>query len=103
MDITNLSALREVAEKATPGPWIHANEHGDDVIRTASGDALMYDTDYYPWFSLSNDDWMYIATFNPQTILALLDHLASEKARADGLALLVDLLLDHIASLTGVK
>lgn len=111
---SDLSALREVAEKATPGPWKHVTymsgtqnveypgskgiTFSDQVIAADASD-ICYESDAQPlpFINISHRredkgsevdpqrslNAAYIATFNPQTVLALLDHLAAEKARAD--------------------
>ena len=62
----NLKKLREIAEAATPGPWITC-EHicgGMMVIHEN-------DKDLAPEVS-EDEDATYIATFNPTTVLKLL-------------------------------
>jgi hypothetical protein len=99
--ISDLSALREVAEKATPGPWDVWREPCADKYEAAnelSEQAHLTDGFAGAIFLLnangkcpastgcgptSEANAAYIAAFNPQTVLALLEHLAAEKARAD--------------------
>lgn len=67
--------LREVAEKATPGEW-HVS--GKLTIRLGRNEWIAKAL----WRN-GEANAAYIALANPQTVLALLDDLAAEKARAD--------------------
>lgn len=67
--MTDIDALRKVAEAATPGPW---ELDGSDI---AAGDY---------WVAYSADtsvtDAAHIAAFDPPTVLALLDEVAALRA-----------------------
>lgn len=79
---TNHEHLREVAEKATPGPWNFSNAAGEWVIRDANQKylgGLMKGTR-----QLSNTA-VFIATFNPATAIALLDELAALRKENEAL------------------
>lgn len=76
MTALNKQALRQLAEKATPGPW--EMEHENIWFRDAEGYTkhLMYayqgdDVDDQQ----DHDNTAYIAAFNPKVVLALLDDL----------------------------
>ncbi len=58
----NIQALKEVAERATPGPWTseYCYVYGGD-------DRTIYDEGGH-----TPDDALHIATFNPQTVLAMI-------------------------------
>ena len=85
MTALNKQALRQTAEKATPGPW--EMEHENIWFRDTEGYTkhLMYayqgdDVDDQQDY----DNTAYIAAFNPKVVLALLDELeAAEKHIAE--------------------
>ncbi|EKP1101044.1 ead/Ea22-like family protein [Enterobacter hormaechei] len=80
------SALREAAEKATPGPWyVHDKpcEDGNYGIDTSDKEFL---AEAVVWWGFARqsiwreEDAKHIAAANPATVLALLDELeAAEK------------------------
>lgn len=79
MTALNKQALRQLAEKATPGPW--EMEHENIWFRDAEGYTkhLMYayqgdDVDDQQ----DHDNTAYIAAFNPKVVLALLDELEAK-------------------------
>lgn len=83
----NLPHLRSLAEAATPGPWFVAEDYDperpmpsfDEVIEYVAEDHIAASPalDYRP-------NAEFIATFNPQTVLQLLDRLeAAETALAN--------------------
>lgn len=96
-DELDLTKLREVAEAATPGPW-------ESVVSTYSSEYSDYEgaripgvaediSDYYIGTvpPLEVDDAAHIATFDPPTVLELIDEierlretLATVKAITDG-------------------
>lgn len=71
--------LREAAEKATPGPWDHDGPESSIIVWSSENDRVCFMTSDGP----AKANAAYIAAANPQVVLALLDHLAAEKARAD--------------------
>ncbi|EPU2858167.1 ead/Ea22-like family protein [Escherichia coli] len=83
-------ALREAAEKATPGPWyVHDKpcEDGNYGIDTSDKEFL---AEAVVWWGFSRqsiwreEDAKHIAAANPATVLALLDELeAAEKRIAE--------------------
>ncbi|EMC3650497.1 ead/Ea22-like family protein [Citrobacter braakii] len=87
MTALNKQALRQLAEKATPGPW--EMEHENIWFRDTEGYTkhLMYayqgdDVDDQQ----DHDNTAYIAAFNPKVVLALLDELeAANKAAESGI------------------
>ena len=79
MTALNKQALRQLAEKATPGPW--EMEHENIWFRDTEGYTkhLMYayqgdDVDDQQDY----DNTAYIAAFNPKVVLALLDELEAK-------------------------
>ncbi|HBL9065104.1 ead/Ea22-like family protein [Enterobacter hormaechei] len=88
------SALREAAEKATPGPWyVHDKpcEDGNYGIDTSDKEFL---AEAVVWWGFARqsiwreEDAKHIAAANPATVLALLDELeAAEKRIAEMQAL----------------
>lgn len=70
----SLADLRRIAEAATPGPWRWGTHGVDFLVGADRKVALAGD------IRIEQPDAQYIATFNPQTVLALLDRLqAAEK------------------------
>lgn len=77
----NITELKELAEKATPGPWLHEKEnvHTGGVCSVNQGGE--------PWFEVWSPNWMdapaknneadaaYIAAANPAEILELIAQL----------------------------
>lgn len=77
----DLVKLREIAEKATPGPWSH--DRADDP--SASFEVFGHDGSDYENFvadcRTGRADAEFIATFDPPTVLSLLaDRARMEKA-----------------------
>ena len=70
----NLAHLRSIAGAATPGPW-HETPY-DNAIESVDWDCIADDV-YY-----SQDRW-YIATFDPPTVLALIDRIEELEAERD--------------------
>lgn len=61
-----LQQLKEMAEKATPGPWRHGIHSYHDFVAQNSTDLMICD-DGTP------DNSRYIAAANPQTVLQLIE------------------------------
>ena len=80
---TNHEHLREMAEKATPGPWIHT---GYGSIQPASGGTLVASTvgNSGGWRCYL-ENATFIATFNPTTAIAMLDELAALRKENEAL------------------
>ena len=82
----DLTALRALAEKATPGPWIyHETIHADNHV-TAGGGILTGTHVCGPTYERENA--RFIAAANPAVVLAMLDRLeraeaAIERAKAE--------------------
>ena len=79
--MTDFVKLREIAEKATPGPW--SNDRADDP--SASFEVFGHDGSDYENFvadcRTGRADAEFIATFDPPTVLSLLaDRARMEKA-----------------------
>ena len=85
MTLPDLKKLREVAEKATPGPWIEAGpsfgapipRYTDEIVTVdedEDGDVVSICEMPFAHHDEQNEaNAAFIATSNPQTILALLD------------------------------
>jgi hypothetical protein len=72
-DLPDLKKLREVAEKATPGPWLCSGRYiGTPRHMSYIGECRDKNGNWSDDV-LASSNGRYIATFNPQTILALLD------------------------------
>jgi hypothetical protein len=90
----DLAELKRVAREATPGPWAHL---ADQCVGPADGTII---ADYS---TCSGGDWeadaAFIATFDPPTVLSLLDRLSkAEGEREDALRRLktAELLRDNM-------
>ena len=95
----DLKKLREVAERATPGPWdegdgkygetgyVYCDNAMGSAVAVCYGKALPYTV-----FSREQEkaNAAFIATFNPQTILALLDAYEASARDAERYAWLRD-------------
>ena len=88
MTALNKQALREAAEKATPGPWyVHDKpcEDGNYGIDTSDKEFL---AEAVVWWGFARqsiwreEDAKFIAAANPAAVLALLDELEKEKGYA---------------------
>lgn len=84
--MTDLKVLREVAEKATPGPWEvlgQALQNGGrlaPIIKTVYGSPYNDESELTPITMLGQgrrqmDNAEFVATFDPPMVLALLDRL----------------------------
>lgn len=87
----DLVKLREIAEKATPGPWSH--DRADDP--SASFEVFGHDGSDYENFvadcRIGQANAEFIATFDPPMVLSLLaDRARMEKALDHALAALVN-------------
>lgn len=86
--LTDLYALRALAEAATQGPWTYFpkpkyNEHHVSVPIEGSGMRLALFNDGCQT-SRPEQDAKFIAAFNPQTILSLIDRLCKAEAAHEG-------------------
>jgi hypothetical protein len=78
----DLARLRELAEKARPGPWRYSAEDG----------ALYYDRneraapDFLSCCNLDDDTMEYVAAANPTAVLELLDRLEALRAALEQIA-----------------
>ena len=86
--MTDLTTLRKIAEAATPGPWhyIGIDFRGERSHSTkgAAGSVVAF-AGYGPDGGMSNLNAAHIATFDPPTVLALIDeieHLRRWKSEA---------------------
>ena len=70
--------LRELAQKATPGPWELAG--GNEWLSPLGIDVGSEDESNFP--TLRSRDAEFIAAANPATILSLLDELRDVKKQA---------------------
>lgn len=76
LNYDDLPKLRELAQKATPGPW---RDVGMAVTAKELGYARVADTELNNEFMAEND--AFIATLNPATVIELLDMI--ERLRKD--------------------
>ena len=72
--------LRELAGKATPGPWEHGLYIRGNYVSRADNGASVCDCFRSPQ---PGSDASFVATANPQTILALLDEIEALRVDAD--------------------
>lgn len=78
-------ALREAAEKATPGPWCIAR-NGKTITSNQSHPVAVITEDFHRMLAngKTGGDAEFISAANPVTVLALLDELgAAEKRNAE--------------------
>lgn len=84
--MTDLTKLKELAERATPGPWSAVWEEGDDtawpnlfpIIQADGGETVIGNEGFYSDLEQDKANAKFIAAANPQAILGLLERL--EKA-----------------------
>lgn len=82
----DLTQLREVAEAATPGPWVTAGRTAVESVHDCSpqhdcrGIAATSGMSRHPVRPAEEADATHIATFDPPTVLALLDRLEAAEA-----------------------
>ncbi len=84
MTALNKQALREAAEKATPGEWKRMMRNSDELMTTFHGVAI--GNVFVELTTGKRDifDAEFIAAANPATVLALLDELeAAERRNAE--------------------
>ncbi|WP_228012349.1 ead/Ea22-like family protein, partial [Salmonella enterica] len=79
-------ALREVAEKATPGTWRRTSSLFDGITVTPFS---LYGEDVTLAHTVEKRDAEFIAAANPATVLALLDELEHYKSREERVTKLV--------------
>ena len=87
-------ALREVAEKATPGPWLWINtgsyfsflvpQSNQDPHNCIIDDGSSWG-EYGAVIKLESPDGVFIASANPATVMALLDELEAKDKQIDDL------------------
>ena len=70
-----LNELRKTAEAATPGPWDLYSTQDYEVFCAANFTDSNYDPPAVTYGSDRSEDAEFIATFNPETALALLSRL----------------------------
>lgn len=88
----NLNQLRKIAQNATPGPWsADVGVRGDCVVFGPNGRFLLNAQAEPHWleypgetrsvaFDVDRRDCTHIATFDPPTVLALLDRVEAAEA-----------------------
>ncbi|HBO3198726.1 TPA: ead/Ea22-like family protein [Pseudomonas aeruginosa] len=85
--MTDTNKLKELAERATPGPWSAAWEEGDDtawpnlfpVIQAGNGEVVIGNEGFYTDLEQDKANATFCAAANPQAILGLIADL--EEAR----------------------
>ncbi|OPE12824.1 ead/Ea22-like family protein, partial [Pseudomonas aeruginosa] len=78
--MTDLTKLKELAERATPGPWSAAWEEGDDtawpnlfpVIQAGNGEVVIGNEGFYTDLEQDKANATFCAAANPQAILGLI-------------------------------
>ncbi|WP_200990961.1 ead/Ea22-like family protein, partial [Pseudomonas aeruginosa] len=81
--------LKELAERATPGPWSAAWEEGDDtawpnlfpVIQAGNGEVVIGNEGFYTDLEQDKANATFCAAANPQAILGLIAEV--ERLRTD--------------------
>ncbi len=77
--MTDLPALRAIAEKATPGPWHWVHIKSGFELDTANLETVILRAeDHWSTAEPTDEDAEFIATFNPATVLQLLALLEME-------------------------
>ncbi|HFL2728908.1 TPA: ead/Ea22-like family protein [Pseudomonas aeruginosa] len=85
--MTDTNKLKDLAERATPGPWSAAWEEGDDtawqnlfpVIQAGNGEVVIGNEGFYTDLEQDKANATFCAAANPQAILGLIADL--EEAR----------------------
>lgn len=77
--MTDLTALREAAEAATPGPW-RLHERYPDLVCSPDGNSIISAEGDILTDEQIRKNAAYILASQPAAIIALLDTLAAEKA-----------------------
>lgn len=81
--MTDTNKLKELAERATPGPWSAAWEEGDDtawpnlfpVIQAGNGEVVIGNEGFYTDLEQDKANATFCAAANPQAILDLIDEV----------------------------
>ncbi|HGN1450902.1 ead/Ea22-like family protein [Pseudomonas aeruginosa] len=81
--MTDTNKLKELAERATPGPWSAAWEEGDDtawpnlfpVIQAGNGEVVIGNEGFYTDLEQDKANATFCAAANPQAILGLIDEV----------------------------
>lgn len=90
MDKDKLNELKELAEKATPGPWIYDEEDGTiEPLETVGLRSIIAEPTY-------SNDAAFIAAANPQTVLELIAEIERREKEADWLAARIIHLCDDL-------
>ncbi|HBP1657364.1 TPA: hypothetical protein L5U92_000743 [Pseudomonas aeruginosa] len=87
--MTDTNKLKELAERATPGPWSAAWEEGDDtawpnlfpVIQAGNGEVVIGNEGFYTDLEQDKANATFCAAANPQAILGLIAEV--ERLRTD--------------------
>lgn len=82
MTPSDLQRIRELASKATPGPWSARCVHGEWRVTSGPGNGIVADTGLYP---TGEPDACYLAACSPDVILALLDRAERAERERDEL------------------
>ncbi|HCF3534156.1 TPA: ead/Ea22-like family protein [Pseudomonas aeruginosa] len=91
--MTDTKKLKELAERATPGPWSAAWEEVDDtawpnlfpVIQAGNGEVVIGNEGFYTDLEQDKANATFCAAANPQAILALLDEIDRLKSENEEL------------------
>lgn len=83
---TNHEHLREVAEKATPGPWLYRGKSNSWHQAPDPGTNYTYGHSIMDEYNeMKVEDVEYVEAFHPTTAIALLDELAALRTENEGL------------------
>ncbi|HDY5555606.1 TPA: ead/Ea22-like family protein, partial [Pseudomonas aeruginosa] len=89
--MTDLTKLKELAERATPGPWSAAWEEGDDtawpnlfpVIQAGNGEVVIGNEGFYTDLEQDKANATFCAAANPQAILGLIAEVERLRSRLE--------------------
>ncbi|HDY6156256.1 TPA: ead/Ea22-like family protein [Pseudomonas aeruginosa] len=89
--MTDLTKLKELAERATPGPWSAAWEEGDDtawpnlfpVIQAGNGEVVIGNEGFYTDLEQDKANATVCAAANPQAILGLIAEVERLRSRLE--------------------
>ncbi|MBS9730151.1 ead/Ea22-like family protein [Pseudomonas aeruginosa] len=89
--MTDTKNLKELAERATPGPWSAAWEEGDDtawpnlfpVIQAGNGEVVIGNEGFYTDLEQDKANATFCAAANPQAILGLIDEVERLRSRLE--------------------
>ncbi|MFU6981321.1 ead/Ea22-like family protein [Pseudomonas aeruginosa] len=89
--MTDTNKLKDLAERATPGPWSAAWEEGDDtawpnlfpVIQAGNGEVVIGNEGFYTDLEQDKANATFCAAANPQAILGLISEVERLRSRLE--------------------